>query len=223
MARKNYINSDDFVRRLITFIPDIELIPINSKNNFKNGNRLAASGNNSNSKIKKIGYLTDPEKMITARVMEDIEKEVYQLYFIPENEMSVRYSIVSNPQTGKYILIDENEIAEISFSTKINPLEDELVISFPKEIFEYHHNHSDEELLRGKKGLNLKVRVDDDQDCLICELFQVETQEREITKLLIFSVIKSDKFFRLVPVVHNRAIIPIPNDLKGVFIISLYY
>jgi len=225
MFRKKLNTTEDFVRGMMTFIPDVQLIPVSRYKNTNNGNRLAASGSgDENLTIKKIGYLTDPDKTITARILQDKDKKMYQIYFLQEENIKLIYSIISNPRTNKYFLVDENEMAEIPFSSNVNPIEDNLVVSFPKEIFEYHHEHTGDDPLPGEYGNGLLIRFDKDQECLICEvLLNSDNKKSEYTKLLVFSIGEGERIFRLVPLVHNRAIVPIPDNFKGFFIISLYY
>lgn len=216
--------TEDFIIGLMNFIPDIRLIPINQQVRTKNQERLAASGNgNGHHTIRKIGLLTDPEKTITARIMEDKSRSEYQIYFLLEEEQSLQYSILSNPNTGKYFIINENEYTTIPKSANIDPLNDELVISYAKDIFSFDATESMDCILVGENGNRLLTSYDTEQKSIVCNLVPNDEQNSEnYKKLLLYSSNDNGDYVRLVPIIHNRAVIPIDSNIKKVFVFCLY-
>jgi hypothetical protein len=216
---------EKFVDGIMDFIPDIRLVPIENQNKSPRGVCLAASGNgNEHVQIRKIGVLTDPEQSLIARIIENKKKNEYQIFFMSDDPNRLQYSILSAPNSGRFFVIDENEIATIPKSTNINPMVDELVISFAKEQFKVDLNGKNINIITGEQGNRLEIDYDSEQKYLNCKLFQnTSSGEINLKKMLLYSRDENEKYIRLVPVVHNQAVIPIPQSFKGKFIICLFH
>ncbi len=83
----------------------------------------------------KIGFLSNQKNHTTARVIEKKYKKHYEVIFLPEPGNILQDSILINPETEKHFIINEDCVAVIPFSSKIDPNKDQLVISQTIEQF----------------------------------------------------------------------------------------
>ncbi len=76
----------------------------------------------------KIDFLSNQIEPLTARVSEMCIKKHYEIIFLPEPGNNLQDSMLINPETEKHFIINDDGVAIIPFSRKIDPNKDRLVI-----------------------------------------------------------------------------------------------
>ncbi len=77
----------------------------------------------------KVQFLSNVKNHLVARVIVANIKKHYEVIFLPEPGNNLRDSMLINPDTEKHFIINDDGVAIIPFSSKINPNIDRLVIS----------------------------------------------------------------------------------------------
>ncbi len=83
----------------------------------------------------KIGFLSNLKNPITARVIRVNKKDWFEIILLPEPGYHPQDFILFNNETKKQFSINEDGVAIVPFSSKIDPNKDRLVISQTIEQF----------------------------------------------------------------------------------------
>ncbi len=209
MNKKNII--DQFVSSILEFKTDDKIIAKGPVIQTNTSYQMAAAGERTTTSMVKLGTLSNDDGHVMVRVFKDMKKKKYKLYFLSDDNRFSQFPILFEPTTFKYFIIHQDGHAEIPLSSHIDPVREDLSISYPIITKKFDLNKSDIEQEEDIVSISVKNSK-----------LYVNIPEKSTKALLVFSDTSEKIITRLVPVRNGEVSATIPENIKPEITISIF-
>jgi len=223
MTKNNLI--DSYLDDLSQFAPDFQLIVHSKTLDMDKRPALAAAAQTISIGDQKLGILTARDDELMVRVFLDQQKGHYKLYFICPDQ-GLKWGVVTAPDSFKYAVINDHDLAILPLDFGIDPFLDNLSISLPQECFEFELKPdlaNPTVLQKSNNQISLTVKSSDVFHELII-LNQMKGELENASKAMVTYVHRSsqDIEHRLAGLRNARASFSLPVHIQGPMTLCFY-
>ncbi len=220
---KNNLKFTEFIDDMLSFEPDFRIVFIPENENREKINIAAAADKHVT--MDKIGLIKNSDCKVVGKVFEDHESDKYIIHFLPSPDADLSFAVLSDPDSPKYFLIDENRKVEIPGTDSGHLTDEYFHITLAKDIFRIKLDKIKQTkigVVKGSKNGSLHFKYDETCAEII---FTLEGGNDQKPKKLMFiskDLKNKKRVIRLLPVRKYHSSLLLPQDCESSAIVCIY-